>query len=237
MTEEGFSPDYADEEEYEYKYRDGTEVKVRIRERRNGGKVGVYHYDEDGSRLSYYTFNIRSLEHRELVASGSVKEKEIPESVATALHAGGWQLANMEWGDLTPDPDDPVEVQLLDIRDGFREYAKQTETALIEEYFTAMARAVEIGLTTDAVLHMISEDEDVAADKAFEAAKQIRTGNVDMSRTEMIEGWFINAADPSTETAREEQDRVLNALETAREAYRRGHAFGETFEEAYYSLS
>lgn len=240
MPEENFAPDYVDEQEYEYGHRDGSSVKVSIDEMQNGGRVGVYHYSEDGKRLNYYRFRINQVETRTLIAEKPEKEEDIPERVVIALHAGGWQIANMEWGDLTPDPDDPVEIQLLDIRDGFREYAKQAEAELMKEYFKAMSRAVEIGLVTDATLHMLTEDGDMSAEEAIMKAVEAdgRESLTDeMGIRDHVEGWFINAVRPETQRSTVQHDRVVEALETAREAYRRGRAFGDTFEEAYHNLS
>lgn len=237
-ADDRFAPDHLDDDEYEYPHRDGTSVKVKIDERRNGGRVSVYHYSEDGDRMSYHSLRINDLEMRKLVASKSQKEKPIPDEVVIALHAGGWEIANMKPGGITPREEDPVEIQLLDIRDGFNEYADQTDSEIMEIYFESMARAVEIGVVTETTLRMVEMEGDQTAEEALMDAKSSAGAPASaMELRDHVEGWFINAVDPSTQRSTIQHDRIVNALETARDAYRRGQAFGDTFQEAYHNMS
>ena len=233
MTDEKqFSVEYDDEQEYDYQDRDGTTVTVKIDDFRNGASVRAYHYDEDGSRMDYNRFQINSVDDRRLVLPNADDETVLSDAVLRALHAGGWQLGNLHQGDLTPEDDDPFEVQMLDIRDGFYDYAKQTNSELIAYLFESLARALEMALVLDFSARSAEMQEEFESpDAAIKDVAEAR-GGPELDIPDLVEGWMVNAAKPETQTSVIHHEETVEQMEEARRAYRSGEDFGEAFEEA-----
>lgn len=225
MSESEFDLSNTGEKTYTYEHRSGEKAKVSIDGMENGGRVGVHHYSEDGSQLDYYRFRINNIDRRKLVAQGEEKDAVVPDPVVLALHSGGWQVANLKKSSLAPGEVDPVEVQLIDIRNGFETYANQLEYKALKEYYESMARSVEIMLAIGISSRMVDSDD---VDKITRDVME--KNDVDaMTPKDQVEGWMINAVKPETQRSTKHHDEIIDAAEKAYETYQEGGDFEEVF--------
>lgn len=231
-NDEGFQLNHMGETNYEYEHRDGSTVKVVIRELQNGANVGAYHYSDTGDKLNYHRFRINSVDDRKLVAENFDDSSPINDAVAHALHSGGWELLNLHQTQIDPPQGAPLAVQFLNVRDGFQGHADSSNSGIIDLLFTSLARAVEIGLVIDMTFEM-AENAGHDADEYWEEAKDEKDPNGHSTIRDHVEGWFINAVRPETQRSTENHDAIVEAAEKARNAYRQGADFPETFDRLY----
>lgn len=231
---ERFSIDYENEQKYEYddsRYT-GTVVRVRVDEFKNGGTVGVHHYDEDGSRLSYHRFKINNLDRRALVYPNADEETALSDAVQRALHAGGWTIANLHDMRIMPEEDDPFEVQFLDLRDHFDSLAEQADSMYMRALYEAQRRLIEHIGSLQAIVTMAKEngrDPDDVFEQGIGPIAEMQPNRPRDTFTPetYVQGVFSATLDADAEWRKGPQERVISLLEGARMYYRMGFDYDQ----------
>lgn len=244
-----FKVGHLDDDEWEYS-EDDYRVEVKIRDRENGGRVSVVIYTTDGDRLSYHPFRINSVDGRRLVYARE-ERTEIPDVVRHAIHAGGWEVTNLYYTSILPEENDPMLVQLLDLRDMLADLAKRQEFEVMMKYFEGMSRVAEHGVVHYMTFVVYPRSAKGAKDQVDEMdpdrramhTMEMKKANNEVpeemgydSIDDLVEGGLMNAIDPSTMRRREYHDYHLKVSELARTLYRGGEPLGDALAKAFQVL-
>lgn len=226
-----FAITHETDEQYEYEHRDGYTVKVRFDEFSNGSRVNTYTYDDTGDKVAYHRFRVNNADDRVLVHE-SGNTDAIPDAVMYALRSGGWVITNVHQTSLVPDDADPIEVQLLDARDGFHSLAQNCDDDVLTLYYHATARAIEIGMVTMILAN--STDISSVSGKLTETVEtDDRYEGLDAPNPhEFVDGLFRNAVDPTTQHSTEHHDHIVQIAETTRTIYNGGADYDDAWEQA-----
>jgi len=219
---------YIGEDEYTFECTDGTSVTVNIRDRSPGGRVGVYHYDEDGSRMNYYPFNISNVNDPSLTYPKEEEGVPIPESISRALHAGGWMFENLQNATLEISPDQhPWEVELLNARDAFASWEWEDRDTL-SEFYSACARIMEQAVVTTEMDRRAEMRNTTLEDGVLESVPHLDEITVE----ENVENMIMNAVDPDGRISMQGHKQIVNLYEQARRYYRGGLDWDDAVERA-----
>lgn len=199
MTIEGLP--HLDDDSYEYAADDGTLVTVRVDERRNGGRIGAYHYAADGSRMAYWRFRIHNVENRLVNCVRDVSAESVTDAVLAALASGGWRMTNGYPAAL--DDEDPEIVVLLDVADMFEMLSQHADAVGLPEWFRYFALTARLTAVHTALMKA-ADAQDVDLDEITREQTQGELDEVDQetlffANLELaVEGGLENVGDHLT---------------------------------------